>query len=103
MDITNFTLEFFVAFVHLVWIGFWWFIGHLFWYLLAGKPGTSLDDSGLLEPLGVLTLFCSEVLFLYIARHVLNFIYKKELPGGEDFVKEMTSLLGASKNKQKRK
>ena len=38
-------------------------------------------------------MFVGEVIFFYFARLVLNVIYKKELPGGEDLATEFGKML----------
>lgn len=101
MGLGNWTLEIVVSLVHLGWVGSWWLIGHIIHCSAYAEKCYSSSRFGYLEPVGLTFLFVADVLFFYISRHVLNFVYKKELPNGEDFAKEMTSLLG-TKNKKKK-
>lgn len=94
--ISNLTLEALTSAFNLLWLFGWWSVGHFFYWSISNCR----DKCQTIEPIGIGFTFVGQVLFFLIARHVLNFIYKKELPGGEDFAKEITNMLG---KQQKRK
>lgn len=94
--ISNLTVESILAAIDLLWLFGWWSVGHFFYWSISNCQGKCQS----IEPVGIGFTFVGQVIFFYIARHVLNFIYKKELPGGEDFAKEMASMLG-KQNKRK--
>ena len=97
--------ELLVALAHFIWTGGWWSFGH-FIYLISvkcneeGFGGCSGSD-----PIGFAMLFASSVLFFYISRHVLNFLYKGTLPGGDEMAKRFSKVMGETnigkKNKRK--
>jgi hypothetical protein len=98
MGLGNLTLEVVVSTVHLLWFGGWWFVARAFFTLLAGPNGSKI-----VEPAGFIALFISNVIFFYISRHVLNFIYKRELPGGEELTKDIVRMFGQNQNGKKRR
>jgi uncharacterized membrane protein YccF (DUF307 family) len=96
MRLNDLTLEIILSIVQFIWIGGWWILGHLLHYSFTKK-------SDILEPLGIVFMFLANVAFFYIARHVLNFVYKKQLPGGADFTKEIEQLFGQKRLPKKNK
>uniref|UniRef100_A0A6C0CGL4 Uncharacterized protein n=1 Tax=viral metagenome TaxID=1070528 RepID=A0A6C0CGL4_9ZZZZ len=94
--ISNLTLEGITAAVDLLWLFGWWSVGHFFYWSISNCR----DKCVTIEPLGIGFTFVGQVIFFWISRHVLNAFYKRELPGGEDFAKEISTMLG---KQQKRK
>ena len=73
-----------VAVTHLLWISGWWSFGHLFYLIFKYCPGDSFTRCSNNDFLGVLSLLAGSMIYFWIARHVLNFLYKGELPGPSD-------------------
>jgi hypothetical protein len=85
--LSNLTAEILVTLTYWGWVLSFFCIGHLFSIPIYNcKAGWS--ECTFVEPIGILCAFVASVSYLHIARHVLNVLYKKELPGGADFVKE---------------
>jgi hypothetical protein len=47
-----------------------------------------------MEPIGVIFGLIASLLYFYILKHVANFMYKRELPGGEELTKDLKKSLG---------
>jgi hypothetical protein len=99
--ISSLALEMLVTVTHFMWTFGWWFVGHLLYLPLANcKEGFS--GCSILEPVGLTFMFASSVLYFYIARHVLNFMYKRELPGGEELSKSFSAMINKNLPKSAR-
>lgn len=108
-NISNIVAETLVALAHFIFTGGWWCFGHFTFLLFVGCD--KYNDGGFSEcagsdPIGFGFLIGSSILFFYIARHVLNFLYKGELPGGEQLAKRFSQVVGQTnlgkKDKKKR-
>lgn len=85
-------LEAFLSLIHGCWVLGWFCFGHLISMPAFGcKAGWS--NCNFVEPFGVGFAFIGSTLYFFILKHVANFLYKKELPGGEELTKEMKGSL----------
>lgn len=102
--------EILVSVAFLLWTGCWWAAGHLI-YLIAFKCDEfnqfGFSGCAIRDPIGILAFFISSTFFFFIARHVLNFLYKGELPSGEELSKRLGNkfpgLSGTNNSGKKRK
>ncbi len=102
MGISSLTPEIIVAITHFAWTFGWWVIGHLLYLAYANCDEKGMMGCASNDLVGFIFAFGSSIVYFYIARHVLNFLYKKELPGGEDLSKYIGTLID-SKTKKKKK
>lgn len=95
-------LEIIVAIVHLMFIGTGWLLGHLMYLILVG-----CEESGCYgDPIGMTSVFISNVVFMYITRRILDFMYKGELPGGDELVNKFNKAINGrtvARKKSKKK
>lgn len=73
-----------VSITHLIWIFGWWCFGHLIYLMVKFCPGDGFTKCASDDLIGVITLLIGSMIYFWIARHVLNFLYKGELPGPSD-------------------
>ena len=86
--------EILVAAAHFIWTGGWWCFGHFIFLISVGCEESGFGSCSGSDPIGLLAFFGSSILFFYIARHVLDFLYKGKLPGGEDIAKRFSQAMG---------
>lgn len=90
---TELGLEAVMAIAHCCWVLGWFCFGHLLSMAVFNcKAGWS--NCNFVEPFGVGFAFVASVLYFFILRHVANFLYKRELPGGDELTSEMKKSLG---------
>ena len=99
-------LEITLSVTYLGWVGFWFCVGHLI-SMPVHSCKSGWDDCAFFEPIGLIFMFASSMVYFYIAKAVLSVIFDKKLPSGEKFADEMTNIFKAaqqnSKNGKKRK
>jgi hypothetical protein len=92
-------LEAVMAVAHAFWVLAWFCLGHLIsMAVFECKAGWS--GCNFVEPFGIILSLFGSTLYFFILRHVANFLYKRELPGGEELTKEMKNSLGGLLNSQ---
>lgn len=85
-------LEAFLAFIHFCWTGGWFCVGH--WISMPiYNCRSGWNSCVFFEPIGLSFMLGASVIYFFIMRHVANFIYKKELPGGAALTKELQDQL----------
>ena len=93
--------EILVAAAHFIFTNGIWSVGHFFYLMFVGCDEAGFNGCSSSDPLGYFAYFSSSILFMYIARHVLNFLYKGTLPGGEDIAKKFGNAMGQTKSSKK--
>lgn len=99
-----------IAIAHLVWTASCWCFGHFLFLVIFGcsadggynKAGFSVCQGS--DPIGLFCLLVGSMLFFRIARHVLDFFYRGELPGnGEEVLRKLSKLVNAQTTSEGRK
>ena len=86
-------LEAVMAITHTCWVMGWFSFGHLISMAVFNcKDGWS--NCNFVEPFGVGFGLIASILYFFILRHVANFMYKRQLPGGEELTSDMKKSLG---------
>ena len=99
VDITALAPEALVTITHFLFVWGSWFFARLFYVPFSGcKDG--IYGCTYAEPLGLFAIFASSVLYFYIARHVLNFLYKGQLPDGENLSKVIEKMTKGNQRKR---
>lgn len=102
MGITALAPEALVTITHFIFVWSAWFLGRLFYVPITScKEG--IFGCNFWEPFGLGTAFCASILYFYISRHVLNFLYKGQLPGGEDLSKVFKQMMPQNQKAKARK
>ena len=52
------------------------------------------SNCAFVEPFGVILGLFGSILYFFILKHVANFLYKRQLPNGEELTKDMKKSLG---------
>ena len=76
--------EILVSLTHLGWMYVWWCFGHLIYIIAKKCPEAGFYGCSDGDPIGLMAAVAGSVLYMYIARFVLDFFYKGQLPGGND-------------------
>jgi hypothetical protein len=83
-----------MAVTHACWVLGWFCFGHLIsMAVFSCKEGWS--HCTFVEPFGIVLGLFGSTLFFFILRHVANFLYKRELPNGEELTKDMQRSLSS--------
>jgi hypothetical protein len=82
-----------VIVTHSVWTFCWWGFGHIFYLIYVDCKETGIMRCGSSDPLGVITYIIGSIIYFRLVRHLMNFLYKKELPGGEELTKDFLKMI----------
>ena len=99
--IGNWIIENVMTVIYAAWVGFWFSVGHLLSLpIYSSTKGWS--ESAFFEPIGLVMAWCASMVYFRIAMYVVEVVYNKKLPGGEDFGKEFSKIMAQSQKQQKR-
>jgi hypothetical protein len=87
-------LEAVMAITHACWVIGWFCAGHLI-SMPVFNCRAGWSNCNFVEPFGVGLALVGSILYFFILRHVANFLYKRELPGGEELTYDMKKSLAS--------
>jgi len=95
-------IESLITFTYLLWGLACWSIGHIFHRILTKCGEPSFFSCSGNDVVGFSTLFLGSLVYFRIARHVVLFFVKGELPDGDSVMKNFSKML-QSENRQERR
>ena len=83
-------VETLLTITHASWVLGWFCFGHLI-SMPIFNCREGWNGCNFVEPFGIGFALISSILYFFILKHVANFVYKKELPGGERLTADLAS------------